>query len=194
MRRAADLCTGVRVLLAPILAWLLLLPRAEAGCAPLLVYAVAAATDYVDGTLARAVGTASRAGRVFDHGADALLLFPAFWARATRGRIPFVLPIAAVTAFALYLVDGWRRGGGLAAIDLTGSRSGAIGGVLNYAIAAAAAAAVFLDAPPVDAAVYNAAFAIAAVNTMAALERLALLLASARALPAVEREARAPRS
>ena len=148
------------------------------------------ATDYADGALARAAGTASRAGRVFDHSADALLLFPAFWALANQGRIPFVLPIAAITAFSLYLIDGWRRGGSLAAIDLTGSRSGALGGVLNYVVTGAAAAAVFLDARPVDAAIYAAAFAIAAVNIAAAIERLAQLVTPARALPAGRAELR----
>jgi phosphatidylglycerophosphate synthase len=194
MKHAADACTTLRVLLAPVLAALLLLPRDEAGVLPFLVYAVAAATDYADGALARAAGTASRAGRVFDHGADALLLFPAFWALATQGRIPFVLPIAAITAFSLYLLDGWRRGGSLATIDLTGSRSGAIGGVLNYVVTGAAAAAVALDARPIDVAIYAAAFAIAAVNFAAAFERCTQLVTPARGLPAVEREAQAPRS
>ncbi len=194
MRRAADLCTGLRVLLAPVLAWQLLLPREQAGFLPFAIYLVAAATDYVDGGLARAAGTASRRGRVFDHGADALLLFPAFFALATQGKIPFVLPIAAVTAFTLYVIDGWRRGGGAGAIDLTSSRSGALGGVLNYVLAGAASAAVFVDAHPIDAAIYAAAFAIAAVNLVAALERLPVLFTSARALPGAEREVRAPRS
>ena len=194
MRRAADLCTGLRVTLAPVLAWLFVLPREQTEFLPLVVYAIAAATDYVDGALARAAGTASRGGRVFDHGADALLLFPSFWALAVHGRVPYVLPLAAMTAFALYLIDGWRRGGALSAIDLTGSRSGALGGVLNYVVAGAAAVAVVLDAHPIDAAIYAAAFVVAAVNVVAALERLALLVTPARGLPAVERQARAPRS
>ena len=194
MKRAADFCTVLRVLLAPVLAWQLSLPREQAGCVPLAVYLVAAGTDYVDGALARAAGTASRRGRVFDHGADALLLFPAFLALAMRGTIPFALPLAAVTAFTLYVIDGWQRGGALGAIELTSSRSGAIGGVLNYFVAGAAAAAVFIDARPVDQAIYAAAFGVAGVNAAAALERLPRLFTPTRASRAAEREARAPRS
>ena len=194
MKRAADFCTALRVLLAPVLAWLLSLPRTQAALAPLAVYLVAASTDLVDGALARAAGADSRRGRVFDHGADALLLFPAFWVLALHGRLPLALPLAAATAFTLYVIDGWRRGGALGAIELTSSRSGAIGGVLNYFVAGAAAAAVFIDVPPVDQAIYAAAFGVAAVNTAAALERVLLFLTPVRASPAAEREARAPRS
>jgi phosphatidylglycerophosphate synthase len=194
MTPAADLCTALRVLLAPVLAWQLSLPRDRAGWLPLGIYLIAAGTDYVDGALARAFGTASRRGRVFDHGADALLLFPAFWALALQGRIPFALPLAAMGAFTLYLVDGWRRGGALGAIELTGSRSGAIGGVLNYVLVGAAAAAIALDAAALDHGIRAAAFAVAAVNAAAALERLSRLFTPARVSPGVETEAPVPRS
>jgi phosphatidylglycerophosphate synthase len=194
MNRAADLCTALRVLLAPWLVWLLCTPRGDAGWMPFAVYLIAASTDYIDGALARAAGTASRRGRVFDHGADALLLFPVFGVLALQDRIPVVLPFAAVTAFSLYAIDGWRRGGGPGAIELTSSRSGAIGGVLNYVLVGAATAAVIADARAVDLAIYGAAFAVAAVNAAAALERLPVLFMPAHASPAAEREARAPRS
>lgn len=193
MRHAADLCTGLRVALAPILAWQLALPSARAGWLPFGLYLAAAASDYLDGILARATGTASRRGRLFDHGADAALLFPAFWVLAARGRLPLILPLAAMTAFALYVVDGWRRGGSLARIDLVGSRSGALGGVLNYGIAGAAAAAVALELRSFDRAIYVAAFVVAAVNGVAACERVGRLT-SARGSLAVGTEARASRS
>jgi phosphatidylglycerophosphate synthase len=203
MKRAADLCTGLRVVLAPVLAWQLALPRDRAGFVPLIVFLIGAATDAVDGMLARAAGTASSRGRLFDHGADALLLFPAFAVLVQAGKLPLALPVAATIAFALYLVDGWRRGrrgdgwrrgGGLGAIELTASRSGALGGVLNYLLAGAAAAAVGLDVAALDQALYAAAFAIAAVNAAAAFERIGDLLTTAPATPAAEKEPRARRS
>jgi phosphatidylglycerophosphate synthase len=194
MKHAADLCTALRVLLAPVLAWQLGLPRADAGLVPLAVYLIAAATDAADGRLARAAGTASQRGRVFDHGADALLLFPSLFVLAGRDRVPLALPIAAVAAFALYFLDGWRRGGSLAAIDLSSSRSGALGGVLNYAVVGAAAVAGVLAVRALDQVIYAAAFAAAAVNTAAAFERVQLLVTPARAMPAAERESPAPRS
>lgn len=194
MKRAADVCTGLRVLLAPILAWQLGLPRDQGAVAAFWVFVIAAATDYVDGALARTAGTASRQGRVFDHGADALLLFPAFLVVAGEGRLPLVLPLAAMTAFALYVLDGWRRGGSLGTIDLGGSRSGAVGGVLNYVIAAAVVVAGVLDARGLDQAIYAAAFAVAAVNAASAFERAPRLLMPARGSRVEEKEARAPRS
>ena len=187
MKRAADLCTGLRILLAPILAWQLGLPRDRGAGAALVVFVIAAATDYVDGALARASGTASRQGRVFDHGADALLLFPAFLVVACEGRIPLALPLAAMTSFALYVLDGWRRGGSVGTIDLGGSRSGAVGGVLNYVIASASVAAGVLDVGRLDQAIYAAAFAVAAVNAASAFERAPLLLMPARGSRAAEK-------
>lgn len=194
MNRAADLCTALRLVLAPALAWQLALPRAETTFVPLAVFLVAAATDAADGALARAAGTASRGGRVFDHGADAALLFPAFWLLAHQGRVPSLLPIAAITAFALYLFDGWRRGGRLGAIDLVGSRSGAFGGVLNYGVVGAAAAAAWLDQPLLDRAIHHGAIAVAGVNALAACERLVALFSSAPAARAGETGARGSHS
>lgn len=195
MKLAADFCTGLRVLLAPVLAWQLALPRDRGALLAFAVFLLAAATDYADGALARAAGTASQRGRVFDHGADALLLFPAFWVLAGVGRLPVVLPLAAMTSFAFYLLDGWRRGGGsFAAIDLGGSRTGALGGVLNYVLTGAVLVAALLDAAWLDRAIYVAAFGVAAVNAASALERALVLFTSARASRAAEKEARAPHS
>lgn len=194
MSRAADVCTALRVLLAPVLAWQLGLPRADAGLVPIAIFAIAAATDAADGVLARAAGTASRRGRLFDHAADACVLFPALFVLASARRVPYALPCAAVAAFALYLLDGWRRGGSLATIDLTGSRAGALGGVLNYAVVGAAAAAVPLDFRPLDVVIHAAAFAVAAVNAAAAFERVQLIITPAPVTPAAGTESRAPRS
>ena len=194
MSRLANLCTALRVLIAPVLVWQLSLPREAAGIIPFSLYVVAALSDYLDGMLARAGGTASRRGRAFDHGADALLLFPAFWMLAWRGRVPTILPIVAMTAFTLYVIHGRQRGVVLGGIDLTSSRSGALGGVLNYVVAGAAAAAVWIDVRALDQAIYAAAYAVSAINLAAAIERLPLLITSTRASPVAKTEARAPRS
>lgn len=194
MRRLADVCTALRVLLAPVLAWELGRPRAEVGWAAFAIYAAAAASDYVDGVLARSAGTASRRGRVFDHAADALLLFPAFLALAVERRLPWILPWTAILAFALYVLDGRRRTGAWAGLELTGTRSGALGGVLNYGVAGAATAAVALDHAAIDAAIYTVAFAIAGVNGAAVLERTTVLVTTARGSLAARREPRASRS
>ncbi len=194
MRHAADVCTGLRVLLAPVFAWELGRPRGAVGWLSFAIYVAAAATDYADGAFARSAGTASRCGRVFDHGADALLLFPALLVLAAQSRVPWSLPAAAMAAFALYVLDGWWRAGSLAALELTGSRFGALGGVMNYAIAGAASVAVALDRAGIDAAIHAAAIGATAVNGAAAAERLAGLVTTIRGSLVARREPRASRS
>jgi hypothetical protein len=62
MKHAADVCTALRVLLAPVLAWQLALPRSRAGWLPLVVYLLAAATDYVDASSRATDPRRARAG------------------------------------------------------------------------------------------------------------------------------------
>jgi cardiolipin synthase len=62
----------------------------------LLVYAAAAATDFVDGLVARLFHQHSRLGEILDPLADKLLAFCALVALATAGRIPLWLPLLVV--------------------------------------------------------------------------------------------------
>lgn len=175
MKRAADLCTLLRVLLAPLFAWMFLGDVPSAG--PALVFAVAAATDFADGRLARAAGGGTRLGRIFDHGADALFLFPALGVLAWSGRVPALLPIAACSAFALYVLDGRRRAGSVRSLELTGSRFGALAGVGNYVVAGGAALARIGLESTFDALVWSAAALVAALNALACIERVAAIRA-----------------
>ena len=175
---AANLCTLVRVLLAPLFAWQLAAAGRSPSVTPLAIYAVAVLTDLADGRLARAGGRTSPVGRLFDHGADALFLFPALAGLATRGRVPILLPCAATLAFLLYCRDGWQRGRSLRAMDLTPSRSGMAAGVANYAVVGAASGALWLGGGVLDRAVYAGALAAVALNLAAALERTYRLLQS----------------
>jgi len=176
MNAAADLCTLLRMLLAPLFACEIVAAEAAPSVVPLAIYALAVLTDVADGRLARAGGRVSPAGRLFDHGADALLLFPALGVLAHGGRVPALLPCAAVLAFALYCGDGWRRGRVSCTIVLEPNRSGTAAGVANYAVAGAAAGALWLGTSPLDRAVYAAALAAGALNAAAALERVQGLL------------------
>jgi phosphatidylglycerophosphate synthase len=165
---AASACTLARIALAPLFAWSV--AAVEPSLLPAVIVIAGVATDFVDGRLARAAGRASRLGRLFDHGADAVFLVPALAVLATRGRVPMLLPIAATIAFALYVIDGWRRGGGLGRVDLTSSPVGAAAGVLNYAIAAVAAAT--LAGIDVGHALYWSAAFVALVDLAAIVERV----------------------
>lgn len=178
MKRTADLCTLLRIALAPVFAWVVAVAHHAASPGPLAVYAVAALSDFVDGRLARAAGTGTARGRLFDHGADALFLFPTLAVLAAVGRISPLLPLAATMAFALYLVDGWRRGGTLAAVELAPSHFGAAAGVLNYVVTGLAAGALWVGPSGLDAVLRVVALGVAALNVAAAVERAPRLLAA----------------
>ena len=170
MSVAADLCTGLRILLSPLFAWSLAVGGASP--LPLALCVLAIVTDLADGRLARASGRIRPGGRLFDHGADAMFLFPGLAVLAAAGRVPVILPLAATVAFALYCGDGWRRGRAERRIALVPSRSGAAAGIANYTVAGAAAGALWLQTNALDRAVYAAALATGALNLAAAFERV----------------------
>ena len=176
MNTAADLCTLLRMILAPLFACEIAAAEVAPSVVPLAIYALAILSDVADGRLARAGGRVSPAGRLFDHAADAFFLFPALGVLARAGRVPAVLPCAAVIAFALYCSDGWRRGRASRTIVLVPGRSGTAAGVVNYAVTGAAAGALWLGTSRLDRAVYAAALAAGALNAAAALERVQVLL------------------
>jgi phosphatidylglycerophosphate synthase len=103
----ADALTGLRLALALPFAWAL---RGEDLAAALwagLILAVAIATDVLDGRLARRAGTVSRYGRAFDHTADVLFVTAGLVALASRGVVPWLLPVLVALAFAQYVVDSY---------------------------------------------------------------------------------------
>ncbi len=63
-----------RILLAPIVTWLALVPEWEARAAGFCLFVVAAVSDYIDGELARQRNEESDLGKLLDPLADKLLL------------------------------------------------------------------------------------------------------------------------
>lgn len=111
MRRAAVLTvpnaiSAVRLLLVPVFA--LLLAQGEDLWA-LAVLAVSGASDWLDGTLARALNQQSRLGELLDPSADRLFILVTLVALAARGVVPVWLVVAIVLRdvllafFVLYL-------------------------------------------------------------------------------------------
>ncbi len=101
----ANLLTSLRLLLAmPAAAALaaedLLPPAALAG---LLLAAIA--SDFLDGKVARARGTASARGQLFDHAADCLFVTACLAGAASAGLAPWLLPPLAAAAFLQYVLD-----------------------------------------------------------------------------------------
>jgi cardiolipin synthase len=83
-----NLFTLARLLLAPVIVWAVLNRRAFAA---LCIFAVAAATDVVDGYLARHFGAATATGAFLDPIADKLLLTGVYLALALAGSVPWWL-------------------------------------------------------------------------------------------------------
>ena len=106
----AHLLTGVRLLIV--------VPSALAFAGwgewgpywPAAFVSVAIATDYYDGIVARARGTASSAGQLFDHSTDFLFVTGGLSGAAEAGAVPIVLPILIVIAFSQYVIDSYIVG------------------------------------------------------------------------------------
>jgi cardiolipin synthase len=90
--------SALRVVLAPVFLWLYARGRTDNA---LLVFAVAAATDVLDGLAARVLHQFTRVGALLDAGADKLLTACALVALAWRGQLPWWLPALVVGRDAL---------------------------------------------------------------------------------------------
>ncbi len=89
VRNAANALTGFRLLLVPVFAVLLLRTRPTTGSrvAALCVFAVASATDRVDGDLARRRGLVTEFGTIADPIADKALTGAAFVGLSSLGEL-----------------------------------------------------------------------------------------------------------
>ncbi len=131
---AANALTTGRILLTPVFAALICTApsRPRLGWLAVLVFAVVAASDVIDGRMARRWGSASNGGRTFDHLADIGFILAALSTYALLGITPWWVPAAIAASFTFYVVDSWSRPS--ARGGLIGSRVGHLGGVLNYAL------------------------------------------------------------
>jgi phosphatidylglycerophosphate synthase len=126
--------TALRVLLTLPLVWTIGgATNAPPAWMASLIFAVIAASDVVDGRIARAAGTASNWGRAFDHGADILFVLSCFATYAAIGVVGWWVPASIAIAFALYVIDARGSAPATPARRLAG-RIGHIGGVCNYIV------------------------------------------------------------
>lgn len=100
---AANVVSFVRLCLIPVYLWLLL-----AGCdlAATLVFAVAAATDFLDGQIARRTHTVSRLGQLLDPAVDRLLMITGVLGVFLVGRVPLWVIVVVLLRDALMLLGG----------------------------------------------------------------------------------------
>jgi cardiolipin synthase len=103
-----------RLLGVPVFLWLVLVPEADGWA--FAVLAVAGASDWVDGFLARALNQRSHLGILLDPLADRLYIAATLVGLALRGIIPWwlVLLLAARELMLLSLLPMLRRSGRLA--------------------------------------------------------------------------------
>lgn len=69
------------------------------------LFAVAVATDLVDGPIARHFGQASSLGGLLDHATDALFVIVLLGALAFQNYLPWLLPCLVTAAFVQYTLD-----------------------------------------------------------------------------------------
>jgi cardiolipin synthase len=101
--RVADVLTGLRLLLLPVLWLAALLGQGRVVGAGLIV---AGATDFLDGYLARRLGQTTAAGARLDSIADNLLLLSAaVWIELLHPEIARENAVLIAATFALYLVS-----------------------------------------------------------------------------------------
>jgi cardiolipin synthase (CMP-forming) len=110
LRWLPDLLTGLRLLAAPALAWLILAGRFRDA---LLLVVFAGLTDWLDGFAARRLGSGSQLGVVLDPVADKVLLVTAFVVLPVVGLIPvwllvLVLGRDVVIVLGALVLRAWR--------------------------------------------------------------------------------------
>lgn len=96
-----NLITLGRVILVPVVFWLLVTSQMEAA---FLVFVVAGVSDAVDGYLAKRFGWATELGAYLDPLADKLLIVCIFVALGVRGELPSWLVIGVVSRDILIVI------------------------------------------------------------------------------------------
>jgi CDP-diacylglycerol--glycerol-3-phosphate 3-phosphatidyltransferase/cardiolipin synthase len=147
-----SLLSASRIAAAPVLAHLITAGRFQDAA---ILLGGAAATDVLDGALARRLGAVTRTGAWLDVSADFVVIAAGLTGLVVAGAAPAWVPLLAALMFAQFVVSSWR---GLPIYDPIGKY---YGGFLYGVVAA------ILLAP--DLAVWHAASIAVAAMTVASL-------------------------
>lgn len=101
---APNVITLLRLLLLPLFLWLLF--ATPYHIAALVVYAIAASTDWVDGQVARRTHQASKLGKLFDPFVDRLLIAVGVIAIFILGRLPLWILAYLIVRDIILLIGG----------------------------------------------------------------------------------------
>jgi CDP-diacylglycerol---glycerol-3-phosphate 3-phosphatidyltransferase len=125
----ANFLTAIRLLLVAPFAFFMAKGDVHSAVLALVTWAVALATDFLDGPVARRQGTVTALSGAFDHTSDFLLVTSGIFAGALRGAFPWILPVLITLAFAQYVIDSYwvhRQ------IKFRGSQLGRYNGILYF--------------------------------------------------------------
>lgn len=130
----ANLVTGLRALLVlPFVGCVVAAESQRAwGWLAGVLFGIAAASDVIDGPMARRAGTASNSGRFYDHFADIIFVMVALSSYTLLGIVPWWVPSSIAASFGYYVIDSLRRT--VRQPSLIGSQLGHWGGVANYVL------------------------------------------------------------
>ena len=133
---------------------------------PVLLFAVGAASDFLDGVLARRGHGATRHGAVLDNLADIAFVLAGTVAGATLGLVPRAVPVAIALAFAAYAAASVRGR------EMARSAAGHTAGALNYALVGLIAGAAAMPGRAWAPLLAAAGWIVIGVNLAAVLPRL----------------------
>jgi phosphatidylglycerophosphate synthase len=120
--------SGTRLVLAPL--WVSFAQSSRPHSVTLTVISLCgAASDILDGYIARWTGTSSQFGRWLDSTADITFILSGLWCEARGGVIPYYLPALVAASFAQYVLDSVLIHGSAFPIK---SRLGHWAGIFNY--------------------------------------------------------------
>ncbi|MBI5870418.1 MAG: CDP-alcohol phosphatidyltransferase family protein [Actinobacteria bacterium] len=107
MATAANALTLIRLLAVPAIVVLVLRADGGSSMAATIIFAAAALTDFLDGRLARATGTVTEFGRVFDPFVDRVFICGTVLALTLAGRLPWQ-GVALLVGRDIFMILGYK--------------------------------------------------------------------------------------
>jgi CDP-diacylglycerol--glycerol-3-phosphate 3-phosphatidyltransferase len=164
----ANALSGLRLLLAVVFPVLLV----RGGAGPLVVWIVAALSDYVDGPIARRRGAVSTRGAVLDVVADVAFVLGGLATAAASGLVTWIAPASIVGSVGGYVLASIRMSRHDGPPRLARSRIGHWAGVVNWACVGVVTGALALPSLIGPRLLDVAGAATAAINLAAVGSRL----------------------
>lgn len=145
---------------------------AEGGWLPLVLFGVAAATDFFDGMVARRGRGPTAHGAVLDNVADIAFVMAANGTAAVLRLVPWAVPLAIAASFGVYVLASATRSATHGTVRMARSSVGHAAGVVNYALAGLVAGAAALPWDGWRLVLAAGSAVVIAVNLTAVMQRL----------------------